>query len=355
MKSFLKIVAFNTLLTGFLLAALVIGAPLAWDVRDFLKPEIRDGRINAAAYKGATWPAKHFGEFYALQTFYYDYFIWRRGKFSGETIHVDGDGYRRHDQTERADAKVWLFGGSTMWGTGSQDDGTIPAHLAKLAGKSTFNFGESGYTAHQSLNLLMKLLTEGGKPEYIVFYDGVNEVEHKCRTQTSFYATFYENQIRETMRANEASGSHVLRVFRPLQEFVAKLFGPGSASNVPWFNCQLDDKKADLIARNLANDWVTAKFLAEARGVHFIGVLQPVAYVGSPNISSLPDVTGDTLLRTQYSILYPKFKAELARAGIDFLDLTEIFDGSTMTYIDFCHVIADGDAKIAAAMARVVR
>ena len=64
--------------------------------------------------------------------------------------------------------------------------------------------------------------------------------------------------------------------------------------------------------RNLASDWINARLIAEARGGKFVGVLQPVAYVGSPNISYLPDVEKDAMLR-QYDVVYPMIEPNSPR------------------------------------------
>src|SRR5215216_3699571 len=170
MKSFLKTAAINLVVIGFLLSVFVIALPAAWDLRDFWrahadagKPDI-DKRSLAAAYNGESWPTDHFLEFNSLRTVYHDFIVWRRQQFEGKTVHIDVNGYRRHGSATDtpADAKVWLFGGSTAWGTGVPDDGTIAAYLEKVTGLRTFNLAETGYNAHQSLNLLMKLYVEGG-------------------------------------------------------------------------------------------------------------------------------------------------------------------------------------------------
>ena len=64
---------------------------------------------------------------------YYPYVGWRRAPFKGTTIEIDQNGIR---VTPGADCsaksfKVFTFGESSMWGTGSPDWGTIPAHLQR--------------------------------------------------------------------------------------------------------------------------------------------------------------------------------------------------------------------------------
>jgi len=73
--------------------------------------------------------------------------------------------------------KVFMFGGSTMWGTGSKDAHTIPSFLqASLGDKyAVYNYGETGYVSAQELNYLLYLLANGNIPDIVIFYDGVND------------------------------------------------------------------------------------------------------------------------------------------------------------------------------------
>ncbi|MBI2716928.1 MAG: hypothetical protein HYX37_21145 [Rhizobiales bacterium] len=361
MKAFLKTVAINVVLLGFLLSLFVIAVPMALDLRDFWRAyanagKVSDTRHQLAAYKDESWPAQHFIEFAQLRTVYHDFIVWRRQKFDGKTVHIDENGYRRHgSRTDTVDdAKVWMFGGSTAWGTGSPDDGTIASYLEKASGLRTFNLGETGYNAHQGLNLLMKLYVEGGRPEFVVFYDGVNEVEHKCRKDLTFFSTGQDAHIRQKLQANGPDATRTSQIFRPIAQLVARYTG-GDVPADDSYNCDIDTKKADLIARNLVNDWINARLIVEARGGKFVGVLQPVAYVGSPNISYMPDVEKDAMLRRQYDVVYPKIEAELVKAGVAYVDLTSIFNGKEMFYVDFCHVIPKGNEMIAAAIAKTLR
>jgi hypothetical protein len=81
-------------------------------------------------------------------------------------------------------AKVFFFGGSTMWGVGQRDDHTIPAEAARrlqtLAGPGArievTNYGETGYIETQGMLELMLALRAGARPDVVVFYDGINDV-----------------------------------------------------------------------------------------------------------------------------------------------------------------------------------
>jgi hypothetical protein len=102
----------------------------------------------------------------------------------GTTVHVEGPYLQRRtvNVSQEGAKKASFFGGSTMWGVGANDAGTIPSQFAALTKVHAENFAESGYIAHQSLVLLLQLLQAGHRPDLVVFLDGVNEVQAKCNT-----------------------------------------------------------------------------------------------------------------------------------------------------------------------------
>jgi lysophospholipase L1-like esterase len=69
--------------------------------------------------------------------------------------------------------KVWMFGGSAVWGTGVDWSETVPSYLAKY-GYDVTNYGETGYVSTQQLILLIQEL-KTNIPDIVIFYDGFND------------------------------------------------------------------------------------------------------------------------------------------------------------------------------------
>jgi hypothetical protein len=111
----------------------------------------------------------------------------RNPSYTGQYISIDGAGHRVTPQpatpAEPA-ARVWFFGGSTMWGTSQRAEHTIAGEAATrlqaLAGPGkrveVVNFGETGYVNTQELLQLELELRAGHVPDVAVFYDGLNDV-----------------------------------------------------------------------------------------------------------------------------------------------------------------------------------
>lgn len=338
-----------------LLVALVLLPPLLFDGYQITTRAMgagQDRRAELPNYQGIAWAAKHFREFSGLSSLYEDYIGWRRAPFAGETIHIDSEGYRQHPGApKREAADIWVFGGSTVWGPGASDEHTIPARLQAHTQRGVFNFGESAYTAHQGYNLLMKNYLLGGQPKHVVFYDGANEVVIKCRSELNFYSTFHEATIRERMRHNRLSA----QLIGPTQELLGRglrsLAGGAQGSG---YDCTSNEAKRKLIASSLVMDWKLARELVESRGGQFVAVLQPISYTGSPRLEHMPDVLANKSLREQYDAVYPEIKRQLQQAGIKYTDLTQVFNGNELIYIDFAHVSPRGNDILAQNIAQLL-
>jgi hypothetical protein len=117
----------NTLL---LLIALETGAAV---VLCFM-PQVPALPAMASPYFAAqAWGRAYWREFDTLLVGldYHPYILWRTRPFEGRLIRVSSLGLRvhPHSQCARGAYRVWVFGGSTVWGLGSPDDQTIPSHL----------------------------------------------------------------------------------------------------------------------------------------------------------------------------------------------------------------------------------
>jgi lysophospholipase L1-like esterase len=81
--------------------------------------------------------------------------------------------------------EVAFFGGSTVQGAGVPDDLTIPSVFSQLANSTASNvvyhvenYGVSGYTHTQAIVKLILLLREGKKFDYVVMYNGANDIDN---------------------------------------------------------------------------------------------------------------------------------------------------------------------------------
>ncbi len=139
----------------------------------------------APYYATQPWAKAYWQEAQQAESYRYrPYVVWGHRPFNGETINISEEGIRK---TPGADCgpdsyTVFAFGGSSMWGWGSPDWGTIAAFLQTglddmIQGSvCVVNFGEDGFVSTQNLVALMLQLQSGRVPDAAIFYAGVNEV-----------------------------------------------------------------------------------------------------------------------------------------------------------------------------------
>ena len=115
-----------------------------------------DQRSNLPVYNDKKFSNQLFSELQKSTIKTYRSFIgWRREPIKLKYINVGGVYNTRLSLGESLENSAWFFGGSTMFGAGSEDTGTIPSIFHLESGKPVMNFGESGYVSRQSLNLLI--------------------------------------------------------------------------------------------------------------------------------------------------------------------------------------------------------
>jgi len=349
--NWIKVIYENTLLLLALLFLLMLAPPIAHYSYSLLKSDasltFKDARSNLKIYEGYEWAEAHFKSLRGLSTTYYDYITYRRDDVKSDAINiVHGLRVTSIPVETNGQGEVWFFGGSTTWGSGNDDNHTYPSIFAHKYSSITKNFGETGYIARQSLSYLQNLYikNEGGG-NTIVFYDGVNDVGMRCRSEIDGLGTGQQTQIRNRLKNNsEIKGRYSFRrTFSQWIDLASTIkVRMGLAFNLDnvaqFYDCDTDQKKSNFIAETLVNTWVQAQKIATANGDKFVGILQPVAFLGDPNIDYL-DLQDENSrrLRKQFEAVYPLFIKYASKAEVNFVDMTKVYDGCSNCYVDFCH------------------
>lgn len=146
--------------------------------------ELLRRRTSLSYYADQPWAESYWREHAQLQVNYAPYVIWRERPFTGQTINIDEQGHRQTPGVVcTPDAyRVFVFGGSTVWGHGVPDWGTIPAYLQTELAKQregtvcVQNFGELGFVSTQGVIELLQQLQQGNVPHLVLFYDGFNDI-----------------------------------------------------------------------------------------------------------------------------------------------------------------------------------
>ncbi|MEN8187934.1 MAG: hypothetical protein ABFR05_12465 [Bacteroidota bacterium] len=371
-NSFVRTILINIgIFVGFLIILnfLII---TGWEARRFInyikevtsgpKLEKVDPRALLPNYKNEPWAKEFFRDFNTLKDDNYKSYIgWRKTAFNSQYINIDSAGERITPQkSNKIDSiyNVIFLGGSTMWGTGAPDDGTIPAFFGK-GGNGTYkvtNFGESGYRAIQSYIYLMLKFNEGLKTDWVISYDGVNEAVGFLDNNEAV-STYAENRMRQKLKQKKGLSDFVTNLtyrnflLGPIENTISRF--KNKQLIIPKRSVILTNERIDEVARTLLDSWLVTKDLAHKNQAKYLAVLQPNAALGKPNISYLNFNEYESLLMQTYDILYKRVKellikeAKYAELKAHVLDLTNSLDGEEYFYIDWCHVSPNGNKVIA--------
>lgn len=305
---------------------------------------------EADAIKNEPWLATYRQEREASKDLrWVPYRYWQRAPFSGQTIQIDEAGVRLTVQKPTAvnAKKLWLFGGSTMWGAGTPDGLTIPSLLASSLNDSHIeitNFGESGYVTTQSLLRLMELLKAGERPDWVIFYDGANDVFSALQNDQ---AGLPQNEANRALEFNVSrDGGKLTQLLLNGMSGITRVLA--DAAEPPEI-----EPLAESIARDYGHTLRMLEALANAYGFEYLAVWQPTLFskttlspseraaLGSRPIAHL------ALSNAAHAAIRQKLGAHP-----HFVDLYGVLDDAKEPlFLDFCHLGPAGNRLVAAALA----
>jgi len=340
-----------------------------------------DPRGNADAYQDGSWVASYYEEFERSQIAQWKpYVYWRNQPYQGKYINIAENGLRftpdpvKAHQSGTPPLRIFMFGGSTLWGTGARDSMTIPAVLAReISDKGitaeVTNFGQSGYVNTQEFIGLLLELQKEKIPDLVIFYDGVNDTFSAYQQGVAGVPQNEFNRVTEfslIARANRAklwfvafqNTLHDLSILRFLEGLLSR-FGiihqQGALSTSAFVSNQDYDALAqDVVARYKSNvKMVNA--LAKQYGFKVLFYWQPTIFqkkhLTEYESSSRQDVRPMELffLKT-YALAQQSIGTHETHSQVR--DLSLIFSNvREPLYVDWCHLAELGNTLIAKEMA----
>lgn len=373
----IALLTFNTLLLLFAIEVASAGVlsliqqPITKRVLAHLLGEpndlIEQHYLGLPYYRREPWARQYWEELReALGKTYHPYVIWHSPAATGETLNIDERGRRVTPGAECTDdaLKVFVFGGSAIWGWGAPDWGTIPGFLQRQLVEATdrpvcvTNFGENAYVSTQGFIQLYLELQASNVPDLVLFYDGVNEVLAAHQTGKP---VIHQNlmEIAELFSREQAHDKPLRRLntFQLLEQVRARLF-PSQASVRP-SPIDIDRLSEEIIAAYLEVYRIVAS-LAALHDFDYAFFWQPHILAGNKQLSPEESdmITGLDWVLEMDDELTGLFDATYRRLGAEavqeerLFDLTNVFDEiPTQLWIDtWGHVTPEGNEIIAAAM-----
>ena len=357
-KNILKVFIINLTVLGILL----VSPALLYRLYKKLVNSNTDQRAFYPNYSNKDFSIELFNEYSKLPVTYRSFIGWRREKVNFKYTKILGQYNARKSKGEAINNSVWFFGGSTMWGTGSSDNQTIPSHFNSLTNLPVYNFGETGWNSRQSLNQLINAIGDKKNPSVAIFYDGVNDIIHQCRSEVvSLPSHMREIRLQNALKPlpiqNLIGISNFLLTpyIKISREYSIQLpFFDSSISKR--FDCDINEGKALLIAQHLVNNWYTAHVISKSKNFEFYGILQPTLFSTKTKSDYFPPdiVKQNSEIEIQYKKVYPLILKEIDKyCAYDknfcskIIDGTDWLDGTNNIFIDFCHLNSHGNKVIA--------
>lgn len=342
------------------------------------KLSFMEQRAYLSTYQDKDWAPALFQDFddYLEALEFEPFVMWKQNGFVGEEVTMNDIGLRstwNPSTYEKVDPlKLFVFGGSTIWGTGARDDYTIPSQLSKLLNKEgipfeVFNFGESGYTFTQELISLILALKDVGVPDYVIFYDGVNDT----------YAAYQEGSVKGIqnfgvmhgkLESNLTNLQHIgvgasglvkekLMIYRALDRLIS-LISPSLKFQEIAQNYS-DGELSELsqaVVENYTGSASVLDKLAASYGFKYLVFWQPVSFLED----NLLDEERMVDLRLEDSVLdnfFNKVYMEISSNGDPaFHDISDVLrDRGEPVYIDFAHITEEGNRLVSERIFDIMR
>jgi lysophospholipase L1-like esterase len=365
----LKLIVYNFLVFVLLLTACEACATAFYSARNFYR---RHWVVRQAALTGTLdqpeGAAFQKEEDRAELLTWTSYSYWRRAPVSGQYVNVDANGLRRTwnppDLSHRR-IRVFMFGGSAVWGTGSRDEYTIPSQLSRMLAKSfgsrveVVNYGEWGYVTTQELIALLKEIQRGNAPSVAIFYDGYNDIFSAFQNGAAGLPQNEMNRVREFNLLQSGPRFYLEWVRRSslsilLSNAASRL---RRASDFARYSRLADDGRLidDLLSVYCTNVKII-KAVGLAYNIRILNYWQPSVYTkANPTTEERAVAASDPLFQRFHRSTIARLKSSPIEKSDSFRDLTGAFDGhQERVFADGVHISERGNESVAGLIANDV-
>ncbi len=330
--------------------------------------------VKLSPYQNTTWAEDYFDELArSSENRYYPFIEWRRKEFHGRYIRVSEDGIRKTwtPGNKQGEAQlVYCFGGSTLWGSGARDEFTLPSLLSKKLNQNpefyeVRNLGESAYTLGQEIVYLTLLLKEGQVPDYVIFYDGINDVFAGYQTgrpgelqnveQIRAKLEEPENNFKRLALALQGLIESHYQTYRLLKSLLFRFEGKREGLAASGFSDEDLEQLSLGLVREYERDKKFVADLAKTYGFQYAFIWQPVLAT-NPSVTSEErqyDLWKDPKLVRFFDLTYRHMEE---KKEDHFYNLSRILDSKEKTlYIDGYHLSEEGNEIVAGKLYQILK
>jgi lysophospholipase L1-like esterase len=370
---------------GYAVVSLIVIAALleltsfvAWSAYRRVHPVFPELRATSPVYAGEPWAPEFLQEELSRQKsrkVYAPFRLWAVTSWHGKYVNNDeaeGGTWRRTVNPVSSAcsgghrAKLWVFGGSTVYGTGVPDWGTLPSYLSRdlnAAGRDcvmVWNLGVEGYVSNQELLLLLERLKTGQRPDIVVFYDGVNDASDAGPRPGAPSPHFYYGLIKSRIEGSVSGRLDFVEQSYAMRLSKAILSSRHFLRSSPLPAAQLQ-AKATATLNNYEANLQFARALSKAFNFKLYWFWQPALFYGhkpmvafEKNVVESASSEQDKNWSLVIAEVYQEAERRAARTG-DFVFLGGVFDSvREPVYIDQAHLGPLGNELAAGAVAKYI-
>lgn len=330
-----------------------------------------------AAYKGESWVPDYAKEIQRFPRSDFRAFIhWNNLEFHGKYINTYPDGIRKTWHPDNAPEKgaktVFCFGGSTLFGSGSRDDHTIPSQLSKMLNRDNYsweivNYGVPAYTLSQEVVYFTQLLKNGKAPDYVIFYDGVNEVFSSYvngEAGTVLNITQFRKLLKQSVTPSVGYllkrlfiMTMLYRAWNKFENGILKI--PVDEEGMGPAAIGMTDAELERLSEQIVSEYVkNVEFvdrLSKAYGFKYVFFWQPAPFTAPPESLTADEKNSVPWHLTEEVKLFKSAYGRMENMKIkNFHNISRVLDGKDRAmYISFCHITEHGNKIVADEMYKI--
>ncbi len=354
---------------------------------------------SSPAYKEYEWAEdfwklehkRHQSYLYQPSNIFQPNVIWRERPRNEIFVNINEEGIRNTinpDINFQKDTRtIFLFGGSTMAGTGVPDEFTIPSLLSKYLNKkgdisyNVTNFGTGSFILEQDMQLFFDEIRKGHLPDTAVFYHGANDAY--AGVYSPGKPTWYlgSEGLQDKFYYMKSSiwykELHTYRLLELIKKRLFRLLNLSTADTTPTnaknSEFYLDDyqQKAGHFLEHYQETLRLINNVCNSYGIDTIFIWQPILMYGNKRLNEFEEsmVNNPALLsigtfRTKDGI-YQKKALETTYHLVEkasflefpnFYNFSHVFDrsGDEPLYIDWVHLGPKGNSIVAQQINKII-
>jgi lysophospholipase L1-like esterase len=261
-----------------------------------------------------------------------------------------------------------MLGGSTLWGTGSEDWQTIPSFVAKFLNEQiplsiVYNYAETGHVSSQELNRLISEIKKGNIPDLVIFYDGINDANSGARMLGALQTPSYHDYMERFERVFKINKfmyfMEILKTTYTYRAFVLLKRKLLPDYEEIWEKTIKEEQKRQSIEKTvkyLVGNYKIASAIGKMYGFEVIVILQPYLNANNKILQNYEKQmlsNGRTVIDDTYAELKKIGRLENPFMTYDLSGIFKTIDDPI--YIDWAHIGPQGNYYVAKKIAEIIK